>query len=136
MSRFRVSAILLTFVVTLSAGERYVSPLNTYFRVYAIVPMTGSGTAADPVRPMYVPVPSQIGRASGIIGFNSQLSEDGKTALIEIVARDKWVLAKMLADRSIQTFVKRVATPAAVQSAFQPHKASFNFATFDEVPAR
>jgi len=136
MSLFRVSAILLTFVITLAAGERYVSPLNTYFRVYAIVPMVGSGTAADPVRPMYTPVPSQIGRASGIIGFNSQLSEDGKTALIELVARDKSVLAKMLADRSIQTFVKGVATPTTVQSAFQPHKARFNFATFDEVPAR
>ena len=136
MSLFRAGAILLTVVIGLFAGERYVSPLNTYFRVYAIVPVVGSGTAADPVRPMYVPVPSQIGRASGIIGFNSQLSEDGKTALIEIVARNRSVLAKMLADTSIQTFVKGVATPAAVQSAFQPHKASFNFATFDEVPAR
>jgi hypothetical protein len=136
MSLFRVSAILLAAVIGLSAGERYVSPLNTYFRVYAVVPMVGSGTPADPVRPMYTPIPSQIGRASGIIGFNSQLSDDGKTALIEIVARDRSVLAKMLADKSIQTFVKGVAAPAAVQSAFQPHKASFNFATFDEVPAR
>jgi len=132
----RLIALLLTFVAGLFAGERYVSPLNTYFRLYAIVPVVGSGTAADPMRPMYAPVPGEIGRASGIIGFNSQLSDDGKTALIEIVARDRSVLAKMLADKSIQTFVKGVATPATVQSAFQLHKPSFNFAAFDEVSAR
>ena len=136
MSLFRDGALLLTVVIGLSAGERYVSPLNTYFRVYAIVPIVGSGTAADPIRPMYAPVSGESGRSNGILGFTSQLSDDGKTALIEIVARDRAALARMLADTSIQTFVKGAASSSAIQSAFQQHKASFNFAAFDEVPAR
>jgi hypothetical protein len=48
------------------------------------------------------------------------------------------VVAKMLADTSIQTFVKGAAAtnPATIQSVFQQHKASFNFANFDELRAQ
>ncbi len=137
MSLVRAAVLWLSCALALSAGPRYVSPVNTYFRVYAVVPMTGSGTPADPVRPLYAPTAGEIGRTSGILGFTSELSDDGKYALIEIVAHDRAAVAKMLADSSIQTFIKGApATPASVQSVFQQHKASFNFATFDELPVR
>jgi hypothetical protein len=103
-----------------------------------VVPIIGSGTPNDPVRPLYAPTPAEIGRPSGIIGFTSEISDDGKYALIEIVAHDRSVVAKMLADTSIQTFVKGAAAtnPATIQSVFQQHKASFNFANFDELRAQ
>jgi hypothetical protein len=52
----RKLAVLSVFAATLFV----VSPGNMYHRVYAVVPLVGSGTKADPKRPMLVPPPSQV----------------------------------------------------------------------------
>jgi hypothetical protein len=58
--------------------------------VWAAVPMIGSGTAADPFRPKYLPAPAPdkavAARRDGIIAFSYTLSDDGKTALVQLVA--------------------------------------------------
>ena len=45
--------------IILSAGalvaQNRVAPGNMYHRIYAIVPLIGAGTPADPKRPMFVP---------------------------------------------------------------------------------
>lgn len=125
------SAVLLAayFSTCLFAGQRYVDPLNTYHRVYAIVPVSGS-------RPLYAPDSDEIGPKTGIVGFSSMLSDDGSYALIEIVARDRSTLLPILNDKSIQAFEKGAVRPAVVEAAFQKHRPSFRFALFDEVAAR
>jgi hypothetical protein len=41
----------------ISTTQQRVDPTMSYHRVLAIVPLVGSGTAGDPVRPMFAPVP-------------------------------------------------------------------------------
>jgi len=76
-----------------------------YERVLAVVPMVGSGTLADPIRPAYAPLPTTsaitnpvLTAAStpgvtplrqGIIAFSYVMSDDGKLALVEFVAVDR-----------------------------------------------
>lgn len=62
--------------------RRAVDPSNLYERIVAIVPMVGAGTAANPKRPLLVDMP-------GVRSFGSDISADGKWALVEIVARDR-----------------------------------------------
>ena len=69
------------------------------YHVYAVVPLTGSGTAADPKRPMFVPAQGfkpvvpvvAAGRVTavrtGILGYHAQISDDGKYALSGIHRR-------------------------------------------------
>jgi hypothetical protein len=68
-----------------------------YERIYAIVPMVGSGAWDDPKRPMFAPVPLQMtpGSRTGITAFHHVESDDGNFALIEIVAANKSELASM-----------------------------------------
>jgi hypothetical protein len=70
--------------------------------------MTGAGTNADPKRPAYAPLTrtSPTAPQSGIIAYSHQVSDDGKYALVEYVARDRSAFAPILADKSIKVFVK------------------------------
>ena len=55
-----------------------------YHRVYARVPLVGSGKPDDPIRPMFAPTaPSKD--HTGILGYSMQISDDGKWALCEFV---------------------------------------------------
>lgn len=111
-----------------------------YERIYAIVPMVGSGTAADPQLPMFIPAPQPraVGNRTGILAFNSVISDDGTVALVEIVAATKADLAPVKAQitaqsaltPSIQLFDRASTSPLVVQAAFQPLKKSFDITKF------
>lgn len=64
--------VCLLVIVGSAVAQHRVDPGSMYARVYAIVPMIGSGTWNDPKRPMFAPVPSQMtpGVRTGIIAFN------------------------------------------------------------------
>jgi hypothetical protein len=62
---------LLTGLLMLAGvvyAQHSVDPRNTYHRVICVVPMIGSGTAADPKRPEYAPAPGSLS-PNGIIAF-------------------------------------------------------------------
>src|SRR5579871_184225 len=97
------AAALLVFLLTAAGTIRAqprVDPRNMYERVLAIVPLAGAGTTANPQRPMYAPLPTAIDPASrtGILGYTYVLSDDGKFALVEYVARDRSAFSAILAD--------------------------------------
>ena len=117
-------------------GKTTVDPYNTYHRVYAIVPMTGSGSSADPLHPLYAPGVLDINPSTGILAFTSMLSDDGKYALIEIVARQRLAFAKRQADPAVVSFEKGTVPPSTIEAAFAKHKPSFHFSQFNEVPVR
>ena len=80
---------LLVGLLALAAvmcAQRRVDPRNTYSRAICVVPMTGSGTPADPRRPQYAPwPPSPCGR-SAPAGRSSNPREPGcKTAYLNFV---------------------------------------------------
>ena len=80
-------------------NPQHVPSSMMYHRVWAVTPLVGTGKAGDPVRPMFVPVPPQpiqkgalvpvgappLGDRSGILGYQMQLSDDGKSVLVEYV---------------------------------------------------
>jgi hypothetical protein len=65
-----------------------------YHRVWAVTPLVGSGKAGDPVRPMFVAAPPAAAAGGGLtapavrpnlLGYQMQMSDDGKFALVEYV---------------------------------------------------
>jgi hypothetical protein len=80
---------LLTIVVLVSAAvlpaQRRVDPRNSFYRIIAVVPLVAgaNGTAAWP---KYVPTaPPSGSSAPSIIAFASEISDDGKHAVVELV---------------------------------------------------
>ena len=68
-----------------------------------MVPMTG---ASGSKRPAFAPSPDEM-RASGILEFRYQVSDDGNSAIVEFVARDKAALKRIATDsRVLQAFEK------------------------------
>jgi hypothetical protein len=111
-----------------------------YERIYAIVPIIGAGTAADPKRPMFIPAPQPraAGDRTGILAFNSVTSDDGTFALVEIVAATKadlapvktQITAQIPLTAGVQLFDRSSTSPSAVQAAFQPLKKNFDITKF------
>lgn len=132
--------VCLMMAVGSAIAQHRVDPGSMYARIYAIVPMTGSGTWDDPKRPMFAPLPQQMtpGNRTGIIAFNHVESDNGNFALIEIVAASRPQLALVTAQvnaqlagtTGFQLFDRSTTSLATVQSAFQALKANFDITKF------
>jgi hypothetical protein len=109
-----------------------VDPRNTYHRVICVVPIIGSGTAADPHRPKYAPAPGSAA-PDGIIGFTQVSTDDGKSAIVEFVARKRSALLPILADTTIVSYEKGTASAAAIETALRPLKKGFSLVQFEAV---
>jgi hypothetical protein len=69
------------------------------------VPIAGTGTVEDPHRPLLIPAPGTT--VSGLISWSWELSDDGKLAIVEFVARDKSVLRPVTTNtRVVRSFEK------------------------------
>ena len=140
-ARRAVAPVVCLLVAVGSAfAQHRVDPGSMYERIYAIVPMVGTGTWEDPKRPLFAPVPHQMtpGSRTGIIAFNQVESDDGKFALIEIVAANKPELASITAPikaqlsavPGLQLFERGSTSSASIQSAFQLKKKNFDLSKF------
>jgi hypothetical protein len=107
-----------------------------YERVMMIVPMTGTGSFEDPVRPMYTPLPSAFKAAAasrthtGILGFTYVLSDDGQHALVEFVAKDRAAFQQILADSTVKSFLKGRDNREDIETEFKKYKKDFDFTHF------
>lgn len=134
LSRAAAAAIIVCLATGSALAQVHrVDARNMYERVIAIVPMTGSGTDADPRRPMFAPKPGDMNPASAttIAGFNYVLSDDGKFALVQFVARDKGAFQTLLA-AGIPTFVKGSAV-ATIIAALQQYRKNFKLSDIDVI---
>jgi hypothetical protein len=131
--------------VTASAAKplnsRRLAPENAYTRVYCIVPMVGSGTMADPRRPMFVPPPPTAAAPldrTGIIAFQFQESDDGNFALAEFVSVARTGLGVVLTSTnpSVVFFERGKHTRQQIETAFQKYKKNFSFDKFMPVKAQ
>jgi hypothetical protein len=122
-------------------NHRRLAPENTYTRVYCIVPIIGTGTAADPRRPMFAPLPptatAPINRG-GIVAYQFQESDDGNFALVEFVSVFRDGLAPILSSTSpnVVSFERGKHTRQEIETAFQKYKKSFSFDKFMPVRAQ
>ncbi len=119
---------LYLLIPALSKAQYRVDPRNQHERVYAIVPMVGKGTADDPRRPAHLPLTPRglLDFSSGILGFTMQLSDDGKLALVEFVARDRSAFAALLADKTpgVKAFEKGKVKKDDIEAEFKKVKKS------------
>ncbi|MBI4910106.1 MAG: hypothetical protein HY820_41195 [Acidobacteria bacterium] len=93
------------------------------------MPMVGAGTARDPKRPLLAPAHGEnAATGTAISGFRVWLSDDGRTALVEIKARDARAFAPFLtANRAdVKTFERGKSQLADVAREFQKVKPSFS----------
>src|SRR5947208_2026279 len=126
----RLLAAVVCLCVSLLAQDR-VDRRNLYERVWAVVPMIGTGTADDPIRPAYIPAPPPPGTpptTDGIIGFTMQLTDDGKHAIVQFVARDRAAFKDLLADKStdVKVFEKGKARKVDIETEFRTFKKDFD----------
>ncbi len=115
-------------------------------RILLVVPMVGAGTAEDPVRPLLAPIADGAGKAEGaVVGVSAKLpaevkilswryeaSDDGKTALLELVAKDRSALAaiKALNRSDVKIFELGKATKGEIEAEFRKVKLNFDADSF------
>ncbi len=106
--------------------------------------MQGSGTPADPKRPMFTPAEglravaaqkpgaSVLAQRTGIISYHAEISDDGAHALVEFVAVSQSDLKEILSttDSRVQLFPKGVKSRDAIEAAFKVFKKDFSFDRF------
>ena len=116
-------------------AQHRVDPRNMYERALCVVPMVGAGTPDDPRRPAYAPLPPSPGSppsADGIIGFTYQVSDNGKFALVEFVARNRAAFKELLADGNpeVKVFIKGKDKREDIDKEFKKHKKDFDLDKF------
>jgi hypothetical protein len=128
----------LLLLITSLVGQDRVPPEFVYHRVWAIVPLIGTGKPGDPRRPMFTspadkPGANQQGAKvaisdhSGIIGYSMQLSDDRKFALVEFVGATPADL-KFIVNANVpgvKAFERGAATKAQVEAEFKKFKQNF-----------
>lgn len=143
MIRFaRIATVFVCLMVLMRAlpAQHRVDPRNMYERVLAIVPWTGSGTHADPRRPLYAPTPAQmiqppalpgkLAARSGLLGFQCVESDDRKLALCEFVFANRTALQPILADINVKSFLKGKDKLDDAVAEFKKHKKDFDITRF------
>jgi hypothetical protein len=110
-----------------------VDPSQMYHRVYARVPLVGSGKLGDEVRPMFVPTLSQLSKDhSGILAWQMQMSDDGKTALVEFVGATPKDLQAIIGskDPDVKVFERGKHSQDEIEGEFKKYKKNFSLNSF------
>jgi hypothetical protein len=131
--------VCLYALVGTAKSQPRVDSRNSYERILMVLPLVGSGTMADPIRPSLIPAPGSGVRTlqgiaavppTPILGYTYALSDDGKFALTEIVMRDRSAFPAILATPGITAFIKGVNTRQQIETEFKKYKADFDSTKF------
>lgn len=127
MRRLTLLAVLVFGLVPPVSSQPRVDPKNLYERLICVVPMVGAGTYTDPRRPLFAPTQADV-TGDGIIQFSFEESDDGKFAIVELVARDRKAFAAILADRrpEIKVFEKGKHSRAEIETELKKYKRNFD----------
>ena len=135
----------LSLIVPVFAQMRHTSAapdLNQH--IFICAPLVGAGTKADPKRPMFIPAQglkpvlpvSALAASStprtGILAYHAQISDDGKFAIVELVAPSLSDFREILtsSDSRVQVFRKGVHGKDQIEAAFRVYKKDFSFDKF------
>ena len=138
-----MAAGCLVLLMAVGAQAQKVDPHFTYFRVYCVIPLAGTGGVGDPLRPSIIPAagiaPGQEGpqQTPKILGFYHEVSDDGKWALAEIVFGDHSSAQNMVREQQGTGWaVEKGAIPLIeVQAVFRKYKKNVDMTRFG-VPVR
>lgn len=119
--------LILACAFTMVAQDR-VPEQYLHERILAIVPMIGAGTSEDPIRPMFMPKPGEESK-SPFLSVQYEISDDGKSALVEFVAPDKEAFKEILAarGRDAQVFERGKSSTEEVEREFSKVKQNYKF---------
>jgi hypothetical protein len=127
------AAALLSLSLSAVFAQNRVPPEMMYHRVWAVVPLIGKGTSDDPRRPMFAPSPAEkavslkTSSHSGVVSYTMQISDDGKSALVEFVGPTPADLKFIVNSTApgVKAFERGVATKAEIEAEFQKYKVGF-----------
>ncbi|MBI3683900.1 MAG: hypothetical protein HY235_26290 [Acidobacteria bacterium] len=114
-------------------AQHRASPRDLYERLILIVPMTGTGTYADPRRPQFAPLPAAMARPgtlAGIVSFSYQVSDDGQFAVVELVARDRAVFTAILRTPGVVAFERGKVRAEDIELEIRKHIRNFDVSRF------
>ena len=113
MRRFTVLLLPLILLspAPRAAAQKPVHPSQRYERLICVVPLTGNGTIDDPIRPLFVPndrerAAKEASGEPGIMGYQMEITDDGKHAIVEFIARDQRPFQEILARKNNQKDVE------------------------------
>ena len=131
----RVIFLLLVTISSLPAQPKQIlRPQGE--RLYATVPLIGSGKWNDPIRPMFAPPPSNsrtAPRTAPKLSYSYHLSDDKKTALVEFISRDKATLNAIRASSSapgVKVLDPKKNSKAEIEAEFKRLKKDFDPSRF------
>ena len=90
-----------------------------YERIVCVVPMIGAGTLDDPKRPLFTPIAGKnssdlaldpLKKSKGfiqppvIVAYHSMPTDDGHSAIVEFVARDRAAFEQIFTNGSVKVF--------------------------------
>ena len=172
-----IFTLFFLYSTVICLAQRGADPGQRYFRIIALVHLSGSGQAGDPVVPEYVlqgtavakagieaaaaasaaaaanppvqgaevrpvarpaassnapPAPAAMSSRPGILGWSMQKSDDGKMAIVQMVAADRHAFDSILADTRPEVRVFEIGkTPAAtIQAEMKKYKQDFDLNNF------
>jgi hypothetical protein len=127
--RLVTGLLMLAFA---ASAQHSVDPRNTYHRVICVVPLVGTGTPNDPRRPLYAPIANSAS-PNGIIAFTQVPTDDGRSAIVEFVARNRSAFQAIFGDTTITAYEKGAQSASAIETALQKLKHGFSLAQFEVV---
>lgn len=128
----RKLCLVLPLLAAVLFAQHRVDPRNIYNRVICVVPFVGTGTPADPKRPMYAPWPPSQD-PNGILAFSFRPTDDGKLAVVEFVARNRAAFDPIFNNTTILVFERGRAARADIESAIRPLRQDFDMDKFGTV---
>ena len=123
MPQHLMAIIAIPSLLLAQAQFRKVDPQLTHERIIAIVPMVGLGTVKNPKHPLFSDL-------DGLTGFTAEISDDGRFALVEFVAKESKFLTTIATSGQRQ---ERKDSPNkdAVLEEFKRYKRNFKPERFD-----
>jgi hypothetical protein len=79
------------------------------------------------------PGAAQLRSRSAILVFSQQISDDGKYALLELVARDRSAFQSILNDRQVKVFIKGTDKKDDIEKELKKFKKDFDLNQFGVV---
>jgi hypothetical protein len=98
---FQRIVIAVIILASFSVAQRRIDRRNACDRILCIVPIVGTGIASDPRRFQYAPCPHSQD-PNGIIGYYFLPTDDGKSAVVEFVARNRTAFQSILNNKTIK----------------------------------
>lgn len=128
-------ALLATLILVSTASSQHrVDPRNNLERIVCVVPMVGAGTPKDPKRPQYAPWPPSKGQSrTDIVAYSHQVSDDGRFALVEFVARDRKAFQAIFNDKTVKVFEKGKDKKDDLEKELKKFRKDFDFSKFAAV---